>query len=416
MLRERALGKHIAETARGFAAITIYGARQVGKSTLATMVFGKDVPSVTLDDIDELALARSNPKLFLESHPWPLIIDEVQKATILMPLIKETIDMEKKKWVFEDKPPQLMYILTGSSQMELRQAVSESLAGRTAIFNMASFSLDEIDGYERGAFVPTLEKIQERAKAAFSYRNRSELFEEIYKGGMPEYRFQNLDRDTFFRSYIATYLQKDIASIVPADKMHIFRLFMEYIALRTAQQVNYEDVAGGVGIDVRTVKRWLSILEATQIIYFLRPYAKNLSDRVVKTPKLYFLDTGLAAYLCRWPNASMLEKGPMAGAFFETFIISEIVKTHLGEGKVIEELPFYYYRDKDQKEADFIYETIEGIIPVEIKKGINPVSSSLRFDFLEKYSKPVLKGFVIACRDSLLPINEKVWYCPACLI
>ena len=416
MERARALGKTIESIARGFAAITIYGARQVGKSTFATMIFGKDIPAVTLDDIEELALAKANPKLFLEAHPWPLIIDEVQKAPGLLPALKEAIDKEKQKWVFEDKPPRLMYILTGSSQMELRTAVSESLAGRTAVFNMASFSLDEIDGYERGAFIPTIEKIQERAAGESRYRTRSELFEEIFKGGMPEYRFQNLDRDAFFRSYIATYLQKDIASLIPPDKMHIFRQFVEYIALRTAQQINYEDVSGGVGIDVRTVKRWLSILEATQIIYFLRPYAKNLSDRVVKSPKLYFLDTGLAAYLCRWPNASMLEKGPMAGAFFETFIISEIVKSHLGEGKVLEELPFYYYRDKDQKEADFIYESVEGIVPIKIKKGINPVSSNFNFDFLNKYQKPVLRGFVIACRESLLPINEKVWYCPASLI
>ena len=416
MYKKRALEKTIDSAAKGYAAITIYGARQTGKSTFVYSHFGPSFPIVTLDDLDELALAKSNPKLFLEAHPWPVAIDEIQKAPSLLPLIKEAIDEEKRKWLFEEKEPRLMYILTGSSQIELRQAVSDSLAGRTAIFNMASFSLDEIDGNDRGPFIPEVKAITEASSKGFRYRTRAELFEEIFKGGMPEYRASELDRDTFFHSYVLTYLEKDVGALVPTEMLHTFRLFLEYIALRTGQQIVYEDVAGGVGIDARTVKRWLSVLESTNIVYFLRPYASSLSDRVTKNPKLYFLDTGLAAYLCRWPSASMLEKSPMAGAFFETFVISEIVKTHLGAGRVLEELPFYYYRDKDQKEADFIYETTDGIIPVEIKKGINPVSSSFNFDYLRKYKKPVKKGLVIACRDTVLPINKDVWYCPVALI
>lgn len=416
MYKHRAIETIMNVAARGFAAITIYGARQVGKSTFVASFFGDKFASVTLDDIEELALARTNPKLFLEAHPWPVAIDEIQKAPMLLPLIKEIIDEEKKTWTLEGKTPRLMYILTGSSQLELRSAVSESLAGRTAVFHIASFSLDELDGKPRGAFIPEVSHIQSRIHGYFHYRTRAELFEEIFRGGMPEYRVNGLDRDTFFHSYIATYLQKDVGSAVPADMLHTFRMFLEYIALRTGQQISFDDVGGGVGIDARTVKRWLSLLESTGIIYFLRPYAANLSDRVIKTPKLYFMDTGLAAYLCRWPNAAMLEKSSMAGAFFETFAVSEIVKSHLGEGKALEELPLYYYRDKDQKEADLIFETVEGIVPLEIKKGINPVSSSFNFRFLEKYKKPVLTGFVIACRDNLLPINDSVWYCPIAAI
>lgn len=401
-----------------YAVITVYGARQVGKSTMIENIF-KNIKMVSLDDLDLRAMANNNPKLFLEAHPWPLIIDEVQKATPLLSYIKMFVDEEKKKVVFENKKLPLMYILTGSNQFELKEAINESLAGRTAIFNLASFSKNEKYQIEtNGEFIPNVDLLKEKARninVKDVYKTRQELFEDIFKGGMPEYIIENKERETFFKSYIQTYLEKDVRKVIGLDKERQFMQFLEYMALRTAQQINYDDIAKNIGIDSRTVKGWLSILKASGIIILLESYAKNLSDRVVKTPKLYFMDTGLCAYLCKWPNAIMLEKCAMNGAFFETYVVTEIIKSYINKG-IKYESTIYYYRDRDQKESDLVFEYFDYIVPVEIKKGINPVSSSFNFNFLKKYGKEVKTGIVIDSREDIFPINENNWYCPIYMI
>ena len=232
---------------------------------------------------------------------------------------------------------------------------------------------------------------------------------------MPEYIDKKLDRTTFFKSYIKTYMEKDIMKLISVDKERDFLRFLDYMALRTAQQINYDDIARNVGIDSRTVKSWISVLVTSGIAITLEPYARNLSDRVTKMEKFYFLDTGLCAYLCKWPNAEMLEKGVMNGAFYETYVISEIVKSYMNAGEDYRQ-SFYYYRDKDKKEADLIIEGPDCIYPMEIKKGINPVSKSFNFNFLEKYGKQVSKGLLIDSREDLFPINEDNWYLPIYMI
>ena len=418
MYYSRTIEKKINSIKNEYAAIAIYGARQVGKSTVVDHIFGEDIPNVTLDDLNERALANDNPKLFLEAHPWPVIIDEIQRGTPLLEQIKIKIDDEKKACLKEDRDVPLMYILTGSNQFELQKAVAESLAGRVAIFTMSSLANNEIEKTEGNIFNPDLDAVREKYKRINPqklYKTRKEIFEKIFKGGMPEYIDKKLDRTTFFKSYIKTYMEKDIMKLISVDKERDFLRFLDYMALRTAQQINYDDIARNVGIDARTVKSWISILVTSGIAITLESYARNLSDRVTKMEKFYFLDTGLCAYLCKWPNAEMLEKGVMNGAFYETYVISEIVKSYMNAGEDYRH-SFYYYRDKDKKEADLIIEGPDCIYPLEIKKGVNPVSKSFNFNFLKKYGKKVSKGLLIDSREDLFPINEDNWYLPIYMI
>ena len=414
MYYKRTIENTINQIKDDFAAITIYGARQVGKSTMVENIFGSVMKSVTLDEIELRALANTNPKLFLETYPWPLIIDEIQKGTPLLEQIKIKIDEEKAKCLKENRKVPLMYVLAGSNQFELQQAVSESLAGRTAILSMSALANNEIEKTEGTFFNPSISVIRDKftnVDKEKMYSTRKEIFEKIFKGGMPDYVINNLDRETFFRSYIQTYIERDVKKVISVEKERDFLRFLDYMALRTGQQINYEDIARNVGVDSRTIKSWISILITSGIAFTLQPYARNMSDRVTKMEKFYFFDTGLCAFLCRWPNAEMLEKGVMSGAFYETYAISEIIKSYMNAGKDYRQ-SLYYYRDKDKKECDLIIEMIDGIYPIEIKKGINPVSNSFNFNFLEKYHKPVLNGLVIDSRDDIFPINEKNWYCP----
>ena len=418
MYYPRTIEKKINLIKQEYAAITIYGARQVGKSTVVKHIFGDKFPSVTLDDLNERLLANENPKLFLETHQWPIIIDEIQKGTPLLEQIKIAIDEEKAKGLIENKNVPLMYILTGSNQLELQKAVSDSLAGRTAILSMSSLANNEIEKIDGNLFNPDLGVIKnkyQRINPKELYRTRKEIFEKIFLGGMPEYIDKHLNRTTFFSSYIRTYMEKDIMKLISVDKERDFLRFLDYMALRTAQQINYDDIARNVGIDARTVKSWISILVTSGIAVTLEPYAKNLSDRVTKMEKFYFLDTGLCAYLCKWPNAEMIENGVMNGAFYETYVISEIIKSFMNAGEDYRH-SFYYYRDKDKKEVDLIIEGSDCIYPIEVKKGINPVSRNFNFKFLEKYGKQVMKGLLVDSREDLFPINENNWYLPVYMI
>lgn len=414
----RTIEKLLKRLKNEYAAITIYGARQVGKTTVAVRVFGEDMDIVSLDILENRTLANINPKLFLETYPWPIIIDEIQKAAPLIDEIKNIIDTEKRRCLNEDRPVPLMYVLTGSNQFELKKLVADSLAGRTAILHMAPLANNEIEGLTGDWFNPDLEVLKDKYRQYKNhdlYRGRKEIFVKIFQGGMPEYLAKDLDREIFFRSYVATYLEKDVRRRVNADKEADFMRFLEYMALRTAQPLNYADVARNLGVDVRTIKNWISILISSGIALTLEPYAKNRSNRITKSPKFYFMDTGLCAYLCKWPTPAMLENGVMNGAFLETYVVSEIIKSLINAGKDYKKY-LYYYRDKDQKECDLIIDFVDRIYPIEIKKGINPVSANFNFNFLQKYGKPVMKGLVIASRENLFPINDENWYCPIFMI
>ena len=421
MYIRRTIEKTLQKYAKEWACITIYGARQVGKSTVVSYLFPDAFTSITMDDMELRGMAKQNPRSFLESYSLPLIIDEIQKAPELLEEIKKIIDDHKKKWLFEDKPSELLFVLTGSNQTDLRKTIGDSLAGRTAILNMASLSYAEIAGYPSSSlFDPDIEVLKSKELLHVSkHRSRREIFEDIYRGGMPEYIAKDKDRDAFFSSYLHTYMEKDVSGLIEASSVPTFLRFMHYLALRTGCTVDYGDVATNIGIDARTVKNWINILVTTKIIFLLEPYAKNLSNRIVKTPKLYFLDTGLCAFLSRWPSAETLESGPLSGAFYETYVITEILKSFYSHGydpELIGEKQIYFYRDRDKKEVDFIIETFEGIYPIEIKKGVSPSNPDKNFNVLSKYGKKVLPGIIIDSKDKIFKINDDAYEVPIELI
>lgn len=218
----------------------------------------------------------------------------------------------------------------------------------------------------------------------------------------------------FIQSHVSAYIEKDVRKFIAQDKEIIFLNFMKYVSLRTGCQIDYSEISRSVGIDARTVKGWLSVLETSGIIKMIQPYCSNISDRIIKSSKLYFLDTGLCAYLCGIPSAEILERSAFAGAFYETYVVSEIIKSF--DNSYRDTRDIYYYRDKDQKEVDIIIDSFDSIYPIEIKKGINPVSCSKKFTLLKKYKKQVNIGLVIDSSGKVFPINDEVYYCPIDII
>lgn len=421
MYINRAIEDTILDYSKEWACITIYGARQVGKSTVIAHLFKDKFTRVSMDDLELRSRAKTNPRNFLESYPLPLCIDEIQKAPELLEEIKKIIDLHKENWLFEGKPTELLFILTGSNQTDLRKHIGDSLAGRTAILNMPSLTHAEIAKYKNlNAFDPDIEALKQKESLKLTkYRTRKEIFEDIFKGGMPEYIADNKDRNSFFSSYLQTYLEKDVAGLIDPNNIPTFLRFMQYVALRTGCTIDYSDIASNIGMSVNTIKSWINILVTTRIVFLLEPYAKNLSNRIIKTPTLHFLDTGLCAYLGRWPNPESLENGPLCGRFYETYVITEILKSFYNKGydpELFGEKQIYFYRDRDKKEVDFIIETQDGIYPIEIKKGVKPSDPDKNFDVLNKYGKTVFSGIVIDSREKILKINDKAYEVPIELI
>ena len=413
MYYHRQLEQKILETAEEYACITLYGARQTGKSTMVRNLF-PGYEYVSLDSSRERILATDDPALFLDAHSTPVIIDEIQKAPGLMEEIKIKIDEAKLRCVKDGTRISLMYILTGSNTHEIREKASETLAGRTALIEVNSFSECEKQKKKGSEFVPDID-ILKKKQIDLKPKNRYEVFEEIFLGGMPEYWIMRPNRDTFFESYIATYLEKDVSRMINIGRLDDFRRFMRIVALRTSQQLDYTEIGNAVGIDARTAKTWLSVLEASGIIMILQPYANNLSKRIIKTPKLYFLDTGLCAFLCGWTDSKILEASPMAGAFFETYVVSEIVKSIRNAGKRIENT-MYYYRDRDQKEVDLIFDFNQTLYPIEIKKGVGKDKADKNFKILEQYKLHIATGLIIDTSDKVFPLNKDTYYCPVGMI
>ena len=416
MYVNRDIEKLLLDAAESFQVITIYGSRQVGKSTTVEHLFGERFESVTLDDSEELALALSSPRAFFESHPWPLIIDEVQKAVCLLGEVKKIVDEQRKIWLKNNEPRQLMFVLTGSNQFELQDGISESLAGRTAIINMSGFSQTEKRGVKGSLFDINLKKMLfKQHEFTDYYRSGQAIYYDIFQGGMPDICTGESKRDIYYKSYIDTYIEKDVRRLISASSEMQFRRFMSLIALRTAQEVVYSEISNAIGINVETCKRWMSILQTSGIIYLLEPYMANASKRIIKAPKLYFMDTGLCAYLCKWPNSQMLMDGVMGGAFFETYVVSELIKNFYNFGLEPEQY-LYYYRDIDKKEVDILLVKDGALYPVEIKKGIAPSKPTKNFNVLAKYNMPVMQGMVIDTAEKIRVVNDNAFVFPVSLL
>ena len=341
----------------------VIGARQVGKSTLIRHEFA-DYNRANFDDYLTRLQAKEEPKLFFLNNPSPLFIDEVQKEPAILEEIKRIVDESNDRG---------MFILSGSQKLTLMKGVSESLAGRVSVCELNGLSLREIHHVSFNKhFIPTDEYIKAREKQLVSY---DQIWEIIHKGSYPELYDIPRDWQDFYASYLATYIERDIHELISADSI-TFTKFLTAVAARTGEILNYANIAGDVGVSEPTVKTWLSILERTGIVYLLQPYSASVLTRAIKAPKVYFKDTGLACYLSRWLSADALKNSAVAGNMFETFIVSEILKSYTNEGKDYRS-QIFYYRGKDKKasienEIDLIIEENGIIYPVEIKMTGNP--------------------------------------------
>ena len=387
----------IIKAAKMFPAVLVTGARQVGKTTVLKHVT-KDISYVTLDDPILLQSANEESGSFFKTTPPPVMVDEIQYAPELFRYIKMISDESGKRGQF---------YLTGSQQFKMMKNVSESLAGRIAIINLLGLSLREImeDDFNE-AFIPSEDFINKRSLLAIEL-DYKEIWEIIFKGSMPAMYANELDWQLFYGSYVKTYIERDVRELTNVGDELKFIRFMTAIAARTSQMLNMTAVANEIGISVPTADRWLSVLISSNIVYLLKPYYNNIMKRSVKTPKIYFLDTGLAAYLTRWNSPEVIEAGAMSGAFFETFVISEILKSYYSAG--ILEPPVYYYRDKDAKEIDVLIEENGTLYPVEIKKTSNPGKEHIEnFSVLDKINgMNAGTGCIVCMYDKGIRINEK---------
>ena len=413
MYIKRVIEKTIKKMVNEFPVIVISGARQVGKSTMLQMIKEDNMNYVTLDDLDARNLALSDPKYFLEQYSYPLLIDEIQYAPNLLPYIKMIVDDEKFKALKNNTEVKSLFWLTGSQQFKVMKDVSESLAGRVGVLNLYSLSNSEIKGYGGLLFTPKLDELKKKENIV--HCDSKEIFERIFNGGMPSIATGAIERSNYFSSYINTYIERDVKQLLNVGKTIEFYNFMQYIAVRTAQELNYSTIAKEIGVDSKTIKNWISILESSGIIYLLQPFSSNLSNRIIKAPKLYFMDTGLCSYLAKYPNPETLEIGALSGAIFETFVVSEIIKNITSHG-LDPKMNLYYYRDKDQKEVDLLYIEGDTIYPIEIKKGISPNNPDKNFAVLNKYSNDIGTGIVICMTQKLQPINRNCWLCPVSLL
>lgn len=393
-----------ARTAAGqFPVMLVTGARQVGKTTFLRHLSEPQRTYVSLDDSLLLDLAKSDPALFLQRFRPPLLIDEIQYAPELLPYIKMEVDDAGK--------PDLFW-LTGSQQFHLMKGVSESLAGRVAVVQMLGFSRRERmgQGLTVRPFLSTPTEIADRVRSGGGLDLQA-LYHLIWRGAYPAIALNDeMDRDLFYSSYVQTYLQRDVRDLARVGNEMAFLRFLRIAAARTGQLVNLTDFARDADIAVNTAKNWLSIMQASGVVYLLEPYSNNLSTRLVKTPKLYFLDTGLCSYLTGWSSPQTLEAGAMSGAILETWVVSELLKGYLHNGK---QPPFYYYRDKDKKEIDLLIVQDGTIYPLEIKKTASPSAADVRaFGTLGRLGMPVGAGGVICLAQQSLPLTESTMSIP----
>ncbi len=403
---KRDLERKIVSLSREYACILITGPRQVGKTTVLKQLMSGDREYVSLDDFAERALARNDPALFLQMHSLPIFIDEVQYAPELFSYIKIAIDNGAEAGSFW---------LTGSQAFSLMELAGESLAGRIALLHMTSLSQHEI--YGKGDCEPfsiDLDTFKKR-KQTNTTADVNDIYNRIWKGSMPGLvSGKYTDRDVFYNSYIQTYIERDVSELIDrVDKLQ-FADFIRSAACRAGQMLNIHDIANDVGVSDETAKRWLSVLEKSDIIFYLRPYSNNLLKRTIKTPKMYFFDTGLVAYLTKYSSAEILANGAMNGAILENYVVTEMLKTYHNNAKVCF---LWYYRDKDTNEIDMVLESDGALHPLEIKRSVNPNSQIIgAFEILDKGSVPRGRGAILCMRPELSAINSDNFIVPIWMI
>lgn len=403
---KRNLEKIVLQVSREYPVVLVTGPRQVGKTTmLKKLMEGTGRGYVSLDDLNERSLAKTDPELFLQMHKPPVLIDEVQYAPELFTYVKLHVDKTHNPGDFW---------LTGSQIFKLMRGVQESLAGRVAVLSLTSLSQAEICGEHTEPFVVDLNALSERRKNRIPADTET-IFQRIFKGSMPAINSgQNSNSQIFYSSYLSTYIERDIMELSDSIDSLKFLRFITAAAARCGQILNMADIARDADINQKQAKDWLGILETLGIIFYLHPYSNNMLKRLVKTPKLYFYDTGLICYLTKWSSPETLECGAMNGAVLENYVVSEIRKTYMNCGKE----PFmYYYRDKDAKEIDIVLEHDGVLNPIEIKKSSNPGAELTKvFHLLDQSSTPRSTGAVLCMKPELSAIDKENYIVPIWMI
>lgn len=394
----------VSQLTKEYPVVLLTGPRQVGKTTmLKKLMENTNRGYVSLDDLNDRNLAKSDPELFLQLHKPPILIDEVQYAPELFTYIKMHVDKNQNPGDFW---------LTGSQVFKLMRGVQESLAGRVAVLSMTTLSQAEISNRDMTPFIVDLEALSKRERITADTHG---IFDRIFKGSMPAIiSGANTNSHIFYSSYLSTYIERDVKELAESIDSLKFLRFMTAVAARCGQMLNVAEVARDADINQQQAKAWLNVLETLGIIFYLHPYSNNLLKRLVKTPKLYFYDTGLVCYLTKWSSTETLESGAMNGAVLENYVVSEIAKTYLNCGQE----PFmYYYRDKDAKEIDIVLEHDGVLNPIEIKKTSNPGTELTKvFSLLDKASVPRDKGAIICMKPSLGAIDRDNYIVPVWMI
>jgi len=381
----RTLSPYLLRTSKKFKVLLLNGPRQIGKTTLLKNTSDIKYKYVTLDNPQDLLKAKTDPKGFLDTYAPPCIIDEIQYSPELFPYIKMIADNTDKR---------SLYWLTGSQQYNLMQGITESLAGRIAIIDMLGFSIYERDG-KGGIQKPFLPSPEPACN--LKRRNSNDTFKIIWQGSFPDVVKGNSEHwNAFYDSYIRTYIERDVRQIINIGNEIKFITFLKVAAARTGQELNLANMARDVGIDPKTAESWLSVLKTSGIVYFLQPYFRNITKRLTKHPKLYFIDTGLAAYLAGWTTPKALETGASSGAFFETFVITEILKSYYHNGKNPQ---FSFFRDSEKNEIDLLIYQDGKYFPIEIKKHGTPDSNDIKA--FKIFAKQETLGF--GCEICLVP-------------
>jgi len=405
---KRTIFSAISKISSSWPVLLLTGPRQVGKSSVLAMMKEKERIEVSLDDITNRELAQTDPNAFIQKYPPPVIIDEVQYAPNLFPYIKIWVDNHRynfKSGKKNSSNPAGAFWLTGSQKFQLMKGVQETLAGRIAIIDLLGFSYKEISGKPNDVKPFSPEKID--IHKTTMNRTIMDVYHDIWNGSFPELIVNpDIGRDRFYSSYMKTYIERDVKDYQGITNEIKFFKFVSAIAVRTGNLVNFDDLARDCDIDRRTAQKWLDILIASGLVYLLPPYSTNLNNRIVKTPKLYFLDTGLACFLANLDSPEVLEKSYLNGAMLETYVLCEILKSYWHNGEDCRNL--YFYRDSNKKEIDFIFEKNMTLFPIEVKKSTSPDSGACsNFSIIENLNKTVGKGAVICLSSKFMPVPQK---------